>query len=245
MSKFKIVQRIKEKSSQMYRNKTVTVAFLGDSVTQGCYEIYRNGEQSVETYFDTPSSYSSKLKTIFQTVFPNVPFNVINSGISGGSAPNGLERLERDVLCFNPDLAVICFGLNDCGGGRENIVKYTSALRGIFKKLKEKDIDAIFMTPNMMNTYVFPEIKDDFITALSENFAKIQNEGVLDDYVAAAIKTAQEEGVAVSDVYAKWKKLFKSGADVTMLLANYLNHPTRDMHWLFAASLFETIMFED
>lgn len=32
------------------------------------------------------------------------------------------------------------------------------------------------------------------------------------------------------------------GADVTRLLANRVNHPTENMHWLFAASLFEMIM---
>lgn len=243
MKQFKIVQRIKEKNNDLYANKTITVAFLGDSVTQGCFEVYRNGKESIETIFDTKNSYSSKFKKIFETIYPKVPLNIINSGISGDSANNALDRLDRDVLCFNPDLVVVCFGLNDCGAGRENIDKYTLALSGIFKKLNERGIDAVLMTPNMINTYVFAGIKDDFIRALSQNSAKLQNEGVLDDYIAAAIKTAKEENVTVCDVYNKWKKLYQNGADITMLLSNYLNHPTRDMHWLFAASLFNTIMF--
>ena len=40
------------------------------------------------------------------------------------------------------------------------------------------------------------------------------------------------------------KKLEQNGVDTTILLANRINHPTREMNWLFAVSLLET-MFED
>lgn len=45
------------------------------------------------------------------------------------------------------------------------------------------------------------------------------------------------------DCYKKWKKLSET-QDITYLLANRINHPTKEMHELFAQSLFEMI-FDD
>ena len=51
-------------------------------------------------------------------------------------------------------------------------------------------------------------------------------------------------GVPVADCYSEWKKLYESGVHTTMLLANRINHPTREMHGLFADMLFKTILEE-
>ena len=55
---------------------------------------------------------------------------------------------------------------------------------------------------------------------------------------------AAELGVAVADAYAKWKALEAEGMDVTENLANYINHPSRELHQLFADALFETLQGE-
>lgn len=62
----------------------------------------------------------------------------------------------------------------------------------------------------------------------------------MDEYVYSAIKLATECGVTVCDCYSKWKELAKT-CDTTKLLINGINHPTREMHELFAQSLFEII----
>lgn len=56
----------------------------------------------------------------------------------------------------------------------------------------------------------------------------------------AAKALAEEMGVPVCDCYAEWKKLSET-EDVTMLLCNRINHPTKEMHELFAQKLFEMI----
>ena len=48
-------------------------------------------------------------------------------------------------------------------------------------------------------------------------------------------------GVSVCDCYGYWKELSKT-EDVTQLLANRINHPTKEMHKLFADMLYEVIM---
>jgi lysophospholipase L1-like esterase len=76
--------------------------------------------------------------------------NIINSGISGDSAIGGAERLERDVLAYNPDLCVVSYGLNDSGRGEEGIEIYKERLESIFSRLADKGIEIIFLSENSM-----------------------------------------------------------------------------------------------
>jgi len=79
------------------------------------------------------------------------------------------------------------------------------------------------------------------IKNIAADVAKTQNEGVFDAYIDAAKALCDKMGITVCDCYAKWKKLASCGINVTELLSNKINHPTREMNWLFAYSLVETI----
>ena len=144
MSNF--IEKVVAKQNDIKNNPAVTVAFLGDSVTQGCFELYKKSETEIETVFDKNSAYHKYFADIFTVLCPNVPVNIINAGISGDNAPHGFERLEREVLSHNPDLVVVCFGLNDCGQGKEGIEKYTKALSDIFDRVMASGSELIFMT---------------------------------------------------------------------------------------------------
>ena len=236
-------KKLKDKSNDIIGQKSLTIAFFGDSITQGCFEIYKTGEKSIQTVFDIENSYSMKLKKIFSLIYPNVQINIINSGISGDSTNNALKRIDRDILTFSPDLVVVCFGLNDSNNGLSYIQNYKENLKKIFTKIKAQNIEVVLMTPNMMNTKTSCHITDSFIKGIAEKFALIQNSGLLKKYIDEAKAVANEENIYICDCYDKWEKLNKAGVETSELLANHLNHPTRDMQWLFAYSLFETIMF--
>ena len=238
----KIMEIFAEKAKDNMNKKSPVIAFLGDSVTQGCFELYRKNETGIETVFDKNCAYHNYIARIFSVLYPSVPVNIINAGISGDRAPHAVERLERDVLCHNPDLVVVCFALNDVCDGIENIEKYAQSLDSIFKALLKKNIEVIFMTPNMMNTYTDYSITDDEIKMIADLTANRQNSGDMDKYIDKAKEVCENNGVVVCDCYAKWKKLYENGVNVTELLANKMNHPTRDMNWLFAYSLVETMM---
>ena len=60
----------------------------------------------------------------------------------------------------------------------------------------------------------------------------------------SAVTLAEKMGVKVCDCYHKWKKLSET-EDTTLLLINKINHPTAEMHELFAQSLFDVIFEED
>lgn len=237
----KIIEKISAKAANNRDFGVVTLAFLGDSVTQGCFEIYRNGE-GIATVYDQKSSYEQGVFNILSTLYPSCPINIINAGISGDRTGGGLERLERDVISRSPDLCVVCFGLNDCSVEEGSVEHYTSNLRAIFEKLRLAGIEIIFMTPNMMNTTVSPHIADEGFKALAARIADMQNDGTFDAHIEAARVLCREMDVALCDCYAIWKRLAACGVNTTELLSNKINHPTREMDKMFSYELVKTML---
>lgn len=238
----RIMKLISDKAADLRNSKSVTIAFLGDSVTQGCFEVYKTGETSIETVFDVNCAYHTYLKRLLSTMYPKAPVNMLNAGISGDNAGGGLARLERDVLRYNPDMVVVSYGLNDSAKGLDSIGEYTKSLDSIFNILNEKNIEVIFMTTNGPNTNISCHITDDFIKSIAETTMQIKNSGIFDEYINAAKEVCRQNNVIVCDCYEAWKTMEKNGVDVTNLLSNYINHPTREMNWLFAWSLLKTMM---
>ena len=196
----KIAEKLKAKQD-IYNQAPVTVAFLGDSVTQGCFECYMKSETAVETVFDYKSAYSTRVRELLNLLYPNVQVNIINSGISGDNAKNGLSRMERDIFPYSPDLVVVSYGLNDACGGMDGLPAYAETVGKIFAKLKEKNTESIFLTQNFMCTHTSPHLKGDIFKGLAASFAKVQNGGVLKAYYEAAKAAAKQYGFKKSDIY--------------------------------------------
>ncbi|MBO5059537.1 MAG: SGNH/GDSL hydrolase family protein [Clostridia bacterium] len=206
----------------------ITIVAFGDSVTHGAVA---DGE------IDYESVYWNRLRKKILDVRNYVPVNVINAGIGGITAAGSIERMDRQVLAHSPDLVIVCFGLNDVNGELE---EYIGALKTIFKKCQEIDTDVIFMTPNMLNTYVAEDTAP-VHREYAATTAEYQNSGRMDMFMNSACELARQMNVAVCDCYSMWKKRSET-EDTTMLLANRINHPTREMHQLFADSLFDIII---
>lgn len=240
----KIIEKFRRKVQDHFHNEGVTIAFLGDSVTQGCFEIYKKENNQIETVFDKRGSYEHHLFDLLCTLYPEATVNIINAGISGDQATRGAVRVERDVLRHQPDLTVVCYGLNDCSTKDGSIEKYTAALRSIFEQIKATDSELIFMTPNMMNTKISPTLCDPDFIKVATDCAKKQNEGYFDAHIDAARALCREMNVPVCDCYAIWKTMHACGVNTTELLANKINHPTREMNRLFAYELLRTMMSE-
>ena len=238
----KIIEKIKEKQNNLLNSQPITIGFLGDSVTQGCFECYLTNPTTIQTVFEGESSYSNRLKEILSLLYPKVQINFINAGVSGDSAPSGLSRLDRDVLRFNPDLVVVGFALNDSCSGVDGLGEYKKAMEEIVCSIQNSGAECILLTPNVMNTNVSPHLKDQLFIDLAKSFSSIQNDGVLDLYVDAIKEVAKNKNVKVCDVYSKWKKMIDSGVNTTELLANKLNHPIREINYLTAIMLLDCIL---
>lgn len=237
----KITSKLTAKQKDLYGAEPVTVAFLGDSVTQGCFDFYLQGN-TFNTVFDGSSAYPTRFKEILAKLYPTVQVNVINSGISGDTAANGAKRYQRDVSKYSPDLVVVSFGLNDSVvGGKNGIKNYGDALTDIFKQANESGAECIFLTQNFACEMVSDRLREEIFIKLAENQSEIQSSGLLDEYFAEAKKRCEENGVKICDVRKSWQKMSENGVNVTELLSNRLNHPVREMHYYAAIKLIETI----
>ena len=230
--------KIKEKlCSDVNDIGSVTIAFLGDSVTHGFFE----SSEEMHSGIDFEAVYHNVLRKRLNEKYKPMPVNIINAGIGGKNAAHGFGRIERDVICHSPDLCAVMFGLNDVNGTLEN---YTGSLEKIFKRLHEAEIETIFMTPNMLNTYVDSSLSGG-LREYAEKTAEYQTGGRMDAYVKAAAETAKKNGVTVCDCYKIWRAMYDGGCDTTALLANKINHPLRSMHALFADELYKIINSAD
>lgn len=208
----------------------INIVIFGDSVSHG----------ALIDNMDYENVYWNILKKKLNQFRDYVPVNMINASIAGTTAKCSLRRMEDQVFSHHPDLVIICFGLNDVNGSLDS---YIESLRKIFTRCLETGCDAIFLTPNMLNTYVADDTPVQhkqyaYVTA------EIQNSGKMDEYIYAAIKLAEDMGIPVCDCYSKWKKLAKT-EDTTLLLANRINHPTSAMHKLFADELYGMIIDDE
>ena len=84
-----IIQKFIKKQNDLWMESQVTIAFLGDSVTQGCFEVYWKENVGIHTVFEQEKGYHRILAKLLAMLYPSVPVTVINAGISGDNAPFG------------------------------------------------------------------------------------------------------------------------------------------------------------
>ncbi|GHU75638.1 hypothetical protein AGMMS49992_20020 [Clostridia bacterium] len=221
------------RASNLFAHRQPTIVCLGDSVTHGAFE-----SEPVSIY-DPEAMYGERLRHILAGLFPGASPVLINAGVSGDNAPGGLRRIDRDVLSFQPDLVVVCFGLNDSTRHDEGLSDYSAALNGIFDRLK--DIPTIFITPCMMCTRVAVS-EDSVWRQAAELNSQTQTQGYMDRYMDAARDAARKHNVPVNDEYQHQQSWQSNGVDTDLLLSNHINHPTREIHQMWAHDLANMIL---
>ena len=130
-----------------------TILFLGDSLTAGL------GVQESEAY---PAVIAQKIRE------KNLPFTLVNAGVSGDTTAGGLARLDW-VLQKKIDVLVLALGAND--GLRGLPVAQTRAnLQAIIDRVREKNpgvkivLAGMQIPPNMGGEYgaefrqIFPDL---------------------------------------------------------------------------------------
>ncbi|MBQ9768900.1 MAG: GDSL family lipase [Clostridia bacterium] len=223
----KIKEKIQLGHDGLVEHGPINIVAFGDSVTHGAF-----GAGQI----DYEAVYWNLLKKKLNQYRNYIPVNVINAGIGGINAEGSVKRIDSQVLNHDPDLVIVCFGLNDVNGPYET---YISALKEIFERCSAVT-DVIFMTPNMLNTSLSEDTEEKY-KEYSKKTAEMQNSGRMDRYIYGAAELARGMGITVCDCYSEWKKLSET-QDITKLLDNRINHPTREMHRLFADMLYNIIM---
>ena len=212
------------------------IVFLGDSVTEGCFDLYaKNG--SFDTYREPENVYHTQLLPMLEEKYGKGSIEIVNSGISGDNSAGGCKRLDTDVIAHHPDLTVVCYGLNDAGQGAASLDRYGESLREIFTRVTASGAECIFMTPNLRSDdteYVNP---DPLLERCVRGIAANECEGWLQTYLARAREVAAACHVPVCDCNALWLAMKAGGVNTNALLSNDVNHPTKELHWMFAYEL--------
>jgi hypothetical protein len=86
----KIIEKLNARQNSL-KNPPVTIAFIGDSITQGCFEVYFKNDGNLETVYDYQSSFATRLRELLSLLYPSVQVNIINCGISGDNAQKDLQ----------------------------------------------------------------------------------------------------------------------------------------------------------
>ncbi len=225
-------RRIAEKARDVAQPPVVTVA-LGDSVTQGVME---------HNVLDSQHVYHRLLQSSLEDFFPTTTFSTINSGVSGGNVPQALERLDRDVIAYQPDLVLIAFGLNDSLQGEAGLSSFAEGLSAIVHRIREgSSADIILLTPPFMARKPSHRIHPEHLP-MTEKILETQNSGMLGCYADAVRCVASQDQVPLADIQKEWQRLADCSLDTDLLLINGLNHPDQRGHRLAATLVFHLLL---
>ena len=213
----------------------VLIVALGDSITMGCTSLATLEPEAV---------YHARLKRMLEDRHPNVVFSVINAGVGGQRAGDGLARLNRQVIAPQPDLVLVAFGANDAHDGEPGLTTYRDALASIIERTRrDTEANAVLMTPPFQCSKASPRVAT-VHKELIEKMMHVQCRGLLARYAEVVRELGAEHDVPVADVYARWQQLADAGVNTTELLANGLNHPTGAAHRYAAEVLMAVIESE-
>lgn len=235
MYAFKRLQvRLQEKADNPAARPTIYVA-MGDSVTQGCME---------DGIVEHERVYHQLLRKRVANRYPVSIFNVINSGVSGDSAARSRVRWQHDVLCYQPDLVTIKFGLNDAHGGEQGLEAYLGAIDDLVRLIRDQtQAEILLLTPSMMMKRENDRISDGHLHHIP-TFKRLHEAGHLLRYVEALRAFAADKGLPLLDVYAMWEAMEAEGVDIHSRLSNGINHPDALFHEQLAEAL-ERALFAD
>lgn len=216
------------------------IAVLGDSVTAGHFEwacdpqeFFKGMSEAIlkgmtpAQIFNGPLEitdarevYHERFRMKLIDKYEQTSVCVINAGIAGDDIIGMERRLNRDIINCQPDLVLINGSLN-WSPDKGPVSIFEESLRRIVKRIKaETEADIVLMTPNAEGANPF----NPFGSTLPERVEIIR-------------KIAAEEGTCLCDTYALWTEFLKKGYDVTKMLANGINHPSKAGHEVYAIEL--------
>lgn len=112
------LKRLKELMKRAQAGETLTLGFLGGSITQGSLS-------------STPQlAYAYRVYTWWTEHFPDAKFTYVNAGIGGTTSQFGAARVESDLLVKKPDFVITEFSVND-----ESDEHFLETYEGLVRKI--------------------------------------------------------------------------------------------------------------
>ncbi|MFO7976871.1 MAG: FAD-dependent oxidoreductase [Candidatus Hydrogenedentota bacterium] len=127
-------------------------------------------------------------------------YDVINAGVGGNTAAQGLERLDTDVLVHDPAAVIVLFGTNDsvmtsAGTYRTPLDAYEETMREIVNRCRDAGAKVIVCT-------LPPIVPEPYFARHPKEYYDAEGglEAVLSRYRDAAKRVAQDTGAALADI---------------------------------------------
>lgn len=131
------------------------IVFAGDSVTDmGSVRPVGEGLND-----NLGRGYVRIIESMLATYYPELNIRITNSGISGNTSRDLVNRFERDVVALSPDYVSICIGINDVwrqfdspaiSEAAVNISEYRNNLEKMITTVKESVKGIFLLTPYYM-----------------------------------------------------------------------------------------------
>lgn len=192
-------------------NRTINIVAHGHSVPAG--------------YFATPvvqpfDAYPHLLHRAIREVYPLAVVNVIVTAIGGEHSEQGAARFDEQVLCHQPDVLLIDYGLNDRSIG---LHKAAAAWESMIRKAQQRNIKTILLTPT-------GDIRGFGDDPPGEGWTRLR------DHAEQIRALAARHGVGLADSFAAFERHVRLGGSMTDLLSS-MNHPSRAGHQIVANEL--------
>lgn len=202
------------------------VVFAGDSVTD-----MESMNPVGEGLFDNlGKGYVRVVENLLAVYYPELNIRITNSGFSGNSSRDLLNRFDRDVVDLNPDWVSICIGINDVWRQFDSPAitnyhvlpdEYEANLIEMITRVKDKVKGVFILSP-----YIIEPNRDDMMRHR------------IDEYVAICRKLAEKYGCVFVDFqqmfedyckikhssYIAWDRIHPNQIGSTLMAREFLKH---------------------
>lgn len=200
----------------------------------------------IVTFGNSTTAFRNTITGVYSQRLPElllkkgIPNMIYNEGVGGShtgrladndrhKVKHALERLELGVLAKNPDVTVVCFGINDSwiDMGKDTpripLEDFEKNLTYIVEAIQKEGSSVILMTPN----------------ALGKRHEKWRYDGTK-KYVELIREIAKQQDVPLVDQWKIWENYATSGKDIDDFLLDG-THPNDIWHAQLADLLDEKI----
>lgn len=152
------------------------IVFAGDSVT----DMGSKAPVSEGLFDALGHGYVRMVDNLLSACYPKTFIRVTNSGVSGNTSRDLLERFESDVISLKPDWVSICIGINDVWRQFDSTAmtehcvlpdEYRSNVEKMILAVKDKVKGIFILTP-----YYMEPNKSDMMRARMDEYSDICRE---------------------------------------------------------------------
>lgn len=201
------------------RSGNARIEFFGDSITVGC-----NASGTIYGGNTPPycESWPEMVVHYLQDKY-HVELEVANTAIGGTTTRQGVDRFEKDVLSYAPDLLIIGYGMNDPGTSLEEYKGMIGQMIGRYRQ-KVAEGNVILISP------MLPNVETNWCV-LQPQFEKVLAE-----------LAEENDFCALAPMTSLHRELLKAGKRYRDMTGNNVNHPNDFIIRVYAQAVLTALL---